>query len=105
MHMGLQASTQPLCADNPPVMHVHVHAAQTWPGLVHVFVEYAEKEKDTASKSKKGGITSSDLAKGLKRLVQAADNEQRSGGALNGLLRGNDSACRLCFGHGAGCRQ
>lgn len=104
MHMGLQASTQPLCADNTRV-HVRAHAAQTWPGLVHVFVEYAEKEKDTASKSKKGGITSSDLAKGLRRLVQAADNEQRSGGGENGLLRGNGSACRLCYRDGAGGRQ
>ncbi len=60
-------------------LHSPVVAASCWPGLAELYMQYTELELEGAGKKRGGGGTP-DLARGLKRLIKEADNEQRSGG-------------------------
>ena len=53
------------------------HAVGTWPGLCAVFVDFAAKEVYESSGKKKGPDVS--IPKTLRRLVQLADDDRRSG--------------------------
>ena len=55
-----------------------IPVVSSWPGLADICITYAENERDTAVKSKKG-LGESDICKVLRQCIKAADSEQRSG--------------------------
>jgi hypothetical protein len=61
---------------------IHAHAAGTWPGILDLFIGFSDLEMEASERSKHktgGKLAESDLGSGLRNLLKASENEQRSG--------------------------